>query len=73
MSNQTITYLVGACLGVFGMAAFCALVLVPAVSAYQRWYERVAAVFLSMYVLAAFVGLGVLLGALIIFEWPRFF
>lgn len=73
MTNQTITYLVGACLGVFGITAFCVLVLVPAVSAYQRWHERIAAVVLSMYVLAALVGLGVLLGALIIFEWPRFF
>jgi hypothetical protein len=28
---------------------------------------------LSFYVLAALMGLGVLLGALIIYEWPRFF
>ena len=47
MSNQTITYLVGACLGVFGLAAFCALVLVPAITAYQRPVERVAVVILS--------------------------
>jgi uncharacterized membrane protein len=73
MSNQTITYLVGACLGVFGIAAFCALVIVPAVTAYRRPLERVAAVLLSVYVLAALVGIGVLLGALIVFEWPRFF
>lgn len=73
MSNQTITYLVGACLGVFGVAAFCALVVVPAVTAYRRPLERVAAVVLSLYVLAALVGIGVLVGALIVFEWPRFF
>lgn len=73
MSNQTITYLVGACLGVFGVAAFCALVVVPAVTAYRRPLEKVAAVLLSVYVLAALVGIGVLVGALIVFEWPRFF
>jgi hypothetical protein len=73
MSNQTITYLVGACLGVFGLAAFCALVLVPAVTAYRRPLQRVAAVILSLYVLAALVGVGVLVGALIVFEWPRVF
>jgi hypothetical protein len=73
MSNQTITYLVGACLGVFGLAVFCALVLVPAVSSYRRPLERVAAVILSLYVLAALVGVGVLVGALIVFEWPRVF
>jgi uncharacterized membrane protein len=73
MSNQTITYLVGASLGVFGLAAFCALVLVPAVTSYRRPLQRVAAVILSLYVLAALVGVGVLVGALIVFEWPRVF
>jgi hypothetical protein len=73
MSNQVITYLVGACAGVFGLAAFCALVVVPAITAYRRPLERVAVVILSLYVLAALVGLGVLAGALIVFEWPRVF
>ena len=62
-----------ACLGVFGLAAFCALVLVPAITAYRRPVERVAVVILSLYVLAALVGLGVLVGALVVFEWPRVF
>ena len=73
MSNETVTYLVGACLGVFGLAAFCTLVLAPAITAYRRPLERVAVVILSLYVLAALVGVGVLLGALIILEWPRLF
>jgi hypothetical protein len=58
---------------VIGIIAFCMLVLVPSVTAYRRPLERVAVVVLSMYVLAAFVGAGVLLGALIILEWPRLF
>jgi hypothetical protein len=73
MSNTSITYLVGACLGVFGLAAFCALVIVPAVTAYRRPLERVGAVILSLYVLAALMGIGVVVGALIIVEWPRIF
>jgi hypothetical protein len=73
VSNDSITYLVGATLGVFGLAAFVALVLVPAVTAYRRPLQRVAAVILSLYVLAALVGVGVVLGALIVVEWPRLF
>ena len=73
MSNATITYLVGSCLGVVGLGAFGALVLAPTITAYRRPVERAAVVILSLYVLAAFVGLGVLLGALIVFEWPRVF
>ena len=42
-------------------------------TAYRRPIERVVAVVLSFYVLAAFVGVGILLGALIILEWPRLF
>ncbi len=73
MSNQTITYLVGACLAVFGIVAFGTLVMAPAITAYRRPLHRAAAMVLSLYVLAAFVGVGVLLGALIIVEWPRVF
>jgi len=73
MSNQSITYLVGAGLAVLGVVAFCALVLVPAVTAYRRPLERVAAAVLSLYVLAALVGVGVVVGALIVLEWPRIF
>ena len=73
MSNTSITYLVGACCGVFGLAAFCALVIVPTITAYRRPLERMAVVVLSLYVLAALVGIGVLLGALVVVEWPRLF
>jgi hypothetical protein len=73
VSNNTITYIVGAGCGVIGLAAFCALVLAPAITAYRGAMQRVAVVVLSLYVLAAFVGAGIVLGALIILEWPRVF
>ena len=73
MSNQSVTYLVGACAGVFGFAAFCALVVAPAITAYRRPLQRVAVVILSVYVLAALIGIGVVVGALVVVEWPRVF
>jgi hypothetical protein len=73
VSNQSITYLVGACAAVFGLIAFGMLVMVPAITAYRRPLEKAAVVVLSLYVLAALVGVGVLLGALIVVEWPRLF
>jgi hypothetical protein len=74
MTNAAITHLVGACLGVFGLAAFVWLVLVPAVQSYSRGWERVAAAFLSLYILVAFVGVGILLGAWVsLWVWPRVF
>lgn len=71
MSNETITYLVAACAGVFGLAAFVSLILVPAWTAYSRAWERVAASFLSLYVLAAFIGVGVAGGAAVVWFWDR--
>lgn len=73
MSNDSITYLVGGTLGAVGLVVFSLLVLVPAVTAYRRPLQRVAAVILSFYVLAALVGAGVVIGALIVVEWPRLF
>ena len=55
------------------MSAFIVWVVAPAVGSYRRVWERLAVVVLSGYVLAALVGVGVVLGAVIIVEWPRFF
>jgi hypothetical protein len=73
VTNTTITYIVAAGCGALGLIAFVMLLVVPAVTAYRRPVERVVAVILSFYVLAAFLGGGVVLGALIILEWPRLF
>jgi hypothetical protein len=73
MSNTAITQLVAACAGVLGLAAFVGLVLVPVVSSYQRVWERIVAGLLSLWVLAALVGVGVLAGAAVIYYWPRLF
>ncbi len=74
MTNTAITHLVAACAGVFGLAAFAGLVLVPAVRTYGRAWERVVAAMLSLYVLAALVGLGIAAGlAVSLWLWPRVF
>jgi hypothetical protein len=69
VSNTAVTYLVAAFCGVFGLAAYAAWILVPAWTAYSRLWERVAAAFLSLYVLAAFVGIGLVGGAAVVWFW----
>ena len=71
MSNEAITYLVGACCAVFALAAYTAWILVPAWTAYSRWYERIGAAFLTLYVLAAMVGLGLLGGGAVVWFWDE--
>ena len=71
MSNETITYVVGALCGALALAAYVGLILVPAWTSYSRMWERIAASFLSLYVLAAFVVIGVGGGATVVYFWDR--
>ena len=59
MSRLQVTYLVAGVCGIGAMATFVGLILVPAVTAYRRPWQRVAAAVLSFYVLAAMLGVGV--------------
>jgi hypothetical protein len=72
MSNESITYLVAAVCGVFGLAAYVGFILVPAWTSYSRWYERIGAAVLSLYVLAALMALGLGGGATVVWFWDRF-
>jgi hypothetical protein len=69
MSNSTVTVLVAVCAGVFGLALYAALILVPSWSSYARLWERLTATVLSLYVLAVLVGTGVLGALLIVYFW----
>jgi hypothetical protein len=69
MSRTTINHLVAVCAGVFGLTAYVGLILVPAWTAYSRMWERVAATVLSLYVLAALVGIGMVGALAIVYFW----
>lgn len=73
MSHHAVTQLVAICAGFAGLVAFVGLVLVPVVSSYQRAWERAVAGLLTLWVLGAFVGIGVLAGGAVIYLWPRYF
>ena len=62
MSNQTWTYIALGSAGGLSLIAWLVLVLVPAWTSFSRVWERVVATVLSLYVLAACVLAGVMLG-----------
>ena len=72
MSNKDVTYVVVIGCAVMALSAYVALVLVPAWTSYSRWWERISAAFLSLYVLLAFVGTGAVIGLGIAWFWDRF-
>ena len=62
MSNQSWTYVALGSAAGLSLIAWIALVLVPAWTSFSRIWERIVATVLSIYVLAAFVLAGVMLG-----------
>jgi uncharacterized membrane protein len=63
-------YLLFGVAGLITLVAFVGLILVPALSAYGRIWEKAAAGFLSVVVLAALVVTGVIIGLAIVYYYP---
>ncbi len=51
------------------LAAFAALILVPAIGSFGRTWEKVTAGLISIFVLAALLAIGVALGVAIVYFW----
>ena len=71
MDSLTITYIILAAAGIAGLSCFAVLILAPAWTAYGRTWERFAAAFLSLFVLAAFAGTGVAIGLVVLYYWDQ--
>jgi hypothetical protein len=67
LGDQWLLYGVAA---VICLAIFVTLILTPALSAYGRLWEKAAAGFLSLFVLAALVLGGVVIGLAIVYYYP---
>ena len=62
MSNDTWTYIPIWAAALMWVIAWVGLILVPAWTSYTRVWDRLVAAVLSLYVLAAFAGVGLLIG-----------
>jgi hypothetical protein len=71
MSDKQIMYLVVGAAGVISLSAWIALIVVPAWTAYWRVRDRLLAIVMSVYVLAAFVLVGVGVGGLFLWYYDR--
>ena len=55
--------------GLVSLVAFVTLILVPALSAHGRLWEKAAASFLSLFVLVAMVMIGIAIGLAIVYYY----
>jgi hypothetical protein len=60
---------VAVCAAVFGLALYAGLILAPAWNSYSRLWQRLAASFLSLYVLVLLVAVGVVGALAIVYFW----
>jgi hypothetical protein len=63
-------YLFGAA-GLLSVSAFVALILAPALGSYGRAWEKLVAGMLSLFVLAALVLVGLVIGVVIFLNWDQ--
>ena len=57
--------------GIVG-AGYLAFILAPAVGAYGRVWERIAAGFLTLYILGTLLGIGAALGLAVVWSYDRY-
>jgi hypothetical protein len=69
--RDQLTYIVAGAAGLISIVAWATLIAVPAWRSYWRLRERMLAVVMSVYVLAAFVLAGGGVGALVLWYYDR--
>ena len=62
-------YILFGAAGLISLVAFAVLILVPAVGSFGRTWEKVTAVFVSVFVLLALLAIGIAVGIAIVYYW----
>ena len=70
-TDDKITYAVAGVAAIVSLVAWVTLILVPAWQSYWRLRERLLAAVMSVYILAAFVGMGACAGAAFLYYYDR--
>jgi len=70
-TDDKITYAVAGVAALVSVTAWVTLILVPAWTSYWRLRERLLAVVMSVYILAAFLGMGAVLGGAFLYYYDR--
>ena len=57
--------------GIVAVIAYVILIAIPAWTSYGRWWERISAVFMSLFILATLLAAGVGIGAAVFWTYDR--
>ncbi len=70
-ADDKITYAVAGVAALISLVAWVMLIVIPAWGSYWRTRERILAVVMSVYILAAFVGMGAFVGGAFLYYYDR--
>lgn len=71
MSHLSVTEIALGAGGLVALAGYVTLIFVPAWVSYGRWWERIAAGFMTLFILATLLGIGVGIGAAIVWTYDN--
>jgi hypothetical protein len=71
VSDTQIIYAVGGVTALVSLVAWVLLILIPAWTSYWRLRERLLAAVMSVYILAAFLGMGAVVGGVFLYYYDR--
>jgi hypothetical protein len=71
LTELTVTQISVAAGALIVLVAYVVLIVVPAWTSYGRWWERIAASFMTLFILVTLIGIGAGIGGLIIYSWGR--
>jgi len=57
--------------GIVALVAYVILIAIPAWTSYGRWWERISAVVMSLFILVTLLGVGVGVGAFVVWSYDR--
>ena len=57
--------------GIVALIAYVVLIVIPAWTSYGRWWERISASVLTLFILATLLGVGVGIGAAIVWSYDQ--
>jgi hypothetical protein len=71
LSQLSVTEIALGAGGLVTLVAYVSLIAVPAWTSYGRWWERIGAVFLSLFILVTLAGIGVGIGAALFWTYDQ--
>jgi hypothetical protein len=71
LSHLSVTEIALGAGGLVAFVAYVVLIVIPAWTSYGRWWERIGAALMTLFILATLLGIGVGIGAAVVWTYDQ--